>query len=121
MANLYQAFTITGVANKEIYDAGIASSSEAHKRLIEVWVNVSGYAGNTFGLWHELKKFCEIPDYLLSTDLKAGSADAYASTTKILKIPVDREIPVGQEIQATLLCGATTKNCQGCYVYELMG
>jgi len=118
MAELYQAFRITGIANKETFASGISSSPEFVKTLLEVWVNVSGYADNTFGLWHEKKKFCEIPDYLLSTDANSGGTNTPYSTQKILKIPVHRFIAIGQTIQATLLCGGTAKNVQGVYVYE---
>ena len=118
MARLEKAFIITGEANKTIYDGGLSSSKESQKKLIEVQVNVSGYADNTFELWHERKQFITVPDKQLATDADLGAANFPYSTSKRLSIPVDRDIPIGEKIQAAISCGATAKNVQGTYVYE---
>ena len=115
----YKEISITGVLNKTTFDAGLASSKESPKKLLEVWLNVSGYADNVVELWHERERFATIPDKLLSTDADLGAANFPYSTIKILKVDVDRDIPIGETIKAAIRCGATAKNVQGCYVYEL--
>lgn len=119
MAKYYKEISITGTVNTTIYDAGLSSSKEEPKKLIEVWLNVSGYAGNVVELWQENERFATIPDKLLGTDADLGAANFPYSTTKILKVEVDRAIPIGETIKAAIRCGATAKNVQGCYVYEL--
>lgn len=114
----YQKISITGVINKTTFDDGLSSSKESEKRLLEVWLNVSGYADNDVELWHERNQFAVIPDKLLGTDADLGAANFPYSTTKILKVPVERDIPIGQAVKTAITCGATAKNLQGCYVYE---
>ena len=118
MARLEKAFRITGQKNLTVFDAGLSSSKESQKRLIEVQVNVSGYADNTFEIWHERNRFITVPDKQLGTDADLGAANFPISTTKRLSIQVDRDIPIGEKIQAAISCGATAKNVQGTYVYE---
>ena len=118
MARLEKAFRITGQKNLTVFDAGLSSSKESQKRLIEVQVNVSGYADNTFEIWHERKQLITVPDYQLGTDAARADTNLPYSTTKRLSIPVDRDIPIGEKIQAAINCGATEKNVQGTYVYE---
>lgn len=115
----YKGFRITGSTNTTKYDAGLASSKESPKKLDEVWLNVSGYADNDVELWHESTTIATIPDKLLQTDADLGAANFPYSTAKITKVKVDRDIPIGESIKAAIKCGATAKNVQGCYVYEL--
>ena len=115
----YKKITITGEVNKTTFDDGLSSSKEEPKKLLEVWLNVSGYADNDVELWHERERFATIPDKLLGTDADLGGANFPYSTTKILNVEVQRDIPIGETIKTAITCGATAKNLQGCYVYEL--
>jgi len=117
---LYQSFSVTGVANSEVLDSGISSTETEKKKVISILICVSGYAGNMVRGWLEREKKLEIYDYVLDTS-EASGTNAYRSTTKIIQIPVELEIPVGQTFKVGIYCGGTGKNIYGAYQYEIIG
>jgi len=117
---LYKAFRITGQANAEVQDEGIVSTEPEPKRILELIVNVSGYADNTVKAYVERKEMLSVPDYLLDTDADTGTANTLYSTTKLNRFEINLELPIGQKFYAAHLCGPTATNLRGVYVYEIM-
>lgn len=115
----YKSFTVTGTANATVYDDGIASIEGETRHLISVIINVSGYAGNYIEGWMGTVKQVEIPDYLLNTD-EASGTNQYRATNKLIEIPIDKVLPMTEKFKVAIRCGATAKNIQGSYVYEIV-
>ncbi len=119
MSKRYQAFTISGVANKQTFDAGIESNQAETKKLIALLVHVSGYAANFIQLYKGSEKIADVYDYHFDTLADLGAANFPQSTGKLQRIDLEIDLPLGQRIKACLECGATIKNLFGCYIYEV--
>jgi len=119
MAYKYESFTVTGSANSTVYDIGITSTEEEPKHIESILVNVSGYAGNFIEGWVETERVLEIPDYIVDTDADTGSAVLPYSTYKLIEIPLDMDLPVGQTFKVAIRCGGTAKNLRGAYKYTV--
>jgi len=113
----YQAFDVVGVINTTTLDAGLYSTTEEPKRIEAVLVDVSTYQGNYIEGWIGNTRVLEIPDYVLNSRLAAGAADAYASTIKMVRVPVELDIPTGQIFKIGVRCGAVANNLDGSYEY----
>jgi hypothetical protein len=119
MPTYYKRFAITGVINTTTYDAGI-ECTEAEKVTVKaILISVSAYQGNIIEGWVEREKYAELYDYLLNTVLAAGAANAYASTNKLVRIPLEIELQLGQIFKVAVNAGAAAVNLFGAYEYEL--
>lgn len=116
---LYQAYAVTGSANTTVYDSGITSTETEKKRVLSVLINVSNYAGNLVQGWLEREKKVDVYDYVLNTDNATGT-NAYRSTSKIIEIPLELDVPVGQTFKMAIKSGGTATNIQGAYKYEII-
>ena len=115
----YKSFIITGEINKTIYDTGLVSTVEEPKQILAVLVSVDQYNDNIIEGWIETSRILEVPDRLVDTHYKAGADDAYQSTTKIIRIPIDEPIPPGMIFKMAINSGATASTLTGCYEYRL--
>lgn len=115
----YQAFSITGVTNDTTYDGGLTSTEAEPKRLKAILVNVSDYQDNLVQVWLEREKLADVYDKIFNTDGDTGSTNTPYSTTKLIRLPVDRDIPVGQTAKVAIQCGGNATNIQGAYEYEI--
>lgn len=115
---LYKSFIVVGEENKTKLDPGLISTVAEPKTILAVHVSVDAYQDNILEGWIETKRILEIPDRLLNTDFKIGSADAYQSTTKIIRIPIDEPIPPGMIFKIGLRCAGTLSTLTGCYEYK---
>lgn len=113
----YKLFNVTGENNKTIYDDGLISTIAEPKTIKAVLINVSAYQGNIVEGWIETERILEIPDKVLNTELATGSADAYASTSKIIRIPIDEPIPPGMIFKIAINSGSTKTDINGAYEY----
>ena len=116
---LYKAFSVTGEANKTIFDSGLISSIEEPKKIRAVIINVSEYRGNNLEGWIETVRILEINDLVLNTSSEYGGANAFQSTNKLLRIPIDEIIKPGLIFKIAINCGATETHIAGAYEYEL--
>lgn len=119
MSLRYQAFTITGFANKQTFDAGIESNQAESKKLIALLVHLSGYAANFVQIYKETEKIADVYDYHFVTEADLGAANFPYVTNRLTKIDLEIDIPLGERVKACLQCGGTVKNLFGCYVYEV--
>jgi len=113
-------FSVTGLPNDTVYDDGIESTDAEPKHIIAIEVNVSGYADNQVEIWVEREKKQEVPDYLLDTWASTGSTNTQYSTSKMNKLDVDFDLPIGERMKVAIKCGGTAKDLRGCYVYNLI-
>lgn len=115
----YQRFAVTGVVNVTTLDAGITSTEKEIKTVTAIIVNTSTHLGNDLVLYIRREQFGQIPDYCLDTREAAGAANAYKSTQKLIRIPIDRKLDLGETLQVGILCGAVANNISGAYEYEI--
>lgn len=115
----YEGFIIVGEANKTIFDPGIESNQAEPKKLVALLVCLSGYAANQVQVWRENERLAGVYDYHLDTYADLGAANFPYSTTKLTRIDLEADIPMGQRVKAALKCGGTLKTMYGCYVYEV--
>lgn len=115
---LYQAFAVTGSASVSVLDStGLVSTKEEPKTLVSIIPNVSDYKDNILVGWVEREKRVEIYDKVLGTEADNGDTNTPYSTGKMLEIPVNFEIPVGQDFKVGMDCGANATNLHGAYKY----
>ncbi|MBA7520719.1 hypothetical protein ES705_12815 [subsurface metagenome] len=114
----YKAFSVTGENNKTVLDSGLASTLEEPKTINAVLINVSAYQGNIIEGWIETNRILEIVDKVLNTELIAAAANPYASTTKIVRIPIDEPIKAGMIFKIGVNSGATKTDINGAYEYS---
>jgi hypothetical protein len=117
----HKRFTVTGVINTTTFDGGIQSTEAEPRNIKAINISVSAYQGNILEIWVEREKLQEHYDYVLNTHAAAGAADAYPSTNKMLRIPVDVELKIGDTMKVAITCGGTATNIFGSYEYELRG
>jgi len=115
----YIPIAVTGVANQEVLDIGVESTEAEPKRVIGVYLTLSGYAGNRIVGYHETTRQLEIYDYCIDTFADTGTTSTLYSTTKVNYIEIDRELPVGERYRIGIICGATPKNLYGAYKIEI--
>jgi len=115
----YQEFHVVGVVNSTVLDAGLFSTDVEPKRIDAVLIDVSAYQGDHIEGWIGNILVLAIPDFVVNTRLAAGAADAYASTTKIVRIPVQLDVPQGQIFKIGIRCGAVAITIDGAYEYTV--
>lgn len=113
----YKAFSVTGEDNKTVLDSGLISTIEEPKTIQAVLINVSAYQGNIVEGWIETNRILEIVDKVLNTEFVAAAANPYASTTKIVRIPIDEPISPGKIFKIGINSGATKTDINGAYEY----
>lgn len=113
----YQKFTATGVINTTVLDAGLYSTVEEPKRIDAVLLNISSHIGNTIEGWIGNERVLEVPDYIANTNALGAATLAFASTTKIVRLPIEKDIPPGQIFKIGVKSGAVANNLDGAYEY----
>lgn len=116
---LYKAFNVTGVPNKTEFDDGLVSTIEEPKRIRAVIISVSDWRANVIEGWIETTRILEIVDLVLNTSHEYGAANAYPSTVKLLRIPIEENISPGRIFKIGINCGAIAADIAGAYEYEL--
>ena len=119
---LFQMFRITGVANKVVYDSGLKSTDAEKKRLIAVHIQMDNYAAtddNQVQGWYERSKVFEIPEKLFNTEVFSATSST-AAAVKMSKVPVDLDIPSGEDFKVAMACAATDTDVRGAYEYEII-
>ena len=115
-----QKFSVSGEANKVVYDDGLESSKENPKRLLSVLIQVSAYQGNDVQGWWEREKVFELPDYLIDTVEREGDAYQNKSFNRLNEIGVGYDIPVGSSFTVAISSGGTESDIRGAYRYEIV-
>ena len=113
----YKAFSVTGVVNSTVLDGGLVSLVEIPVHIDAILITVQDWQGNTIEGWIGNERILEIPDYILDSDADLGAANFPVSSTKLIRIPVDHDIPAGQIFKIGINCGATAANIFGSYEY----
>ena len=119
---LYQSFRVTGVANSIQYDDGLKSTEAEPKRLVSILCQADAYPGSDdvdIQGYHERAKVIDIPIQLFSQVDATDTTDA-AGGKRMIEIPVDLDIPVGETFKMAIKCAANAVNIRGAYKYEII-
>jgi len=116
---LYQGFHVVGTINITVLDAGLVSTATEPKRIDAVLIDVSAYQGDIIEGWIGTNRVLEVPDFVFSTRLAFGGANAYAATAKLSRIPVGLEVAVGQIFKIGVRCGGVAITIDGAYEYTI--
>ncbi|MBA7486125.1 hypothetical protein ES707_21678 [subsurface metagenome] len=114
----YKAFNVTGLPNKTEFDDGLVSTIEEPKRIRAVIISVSDWRANVLEGWIETTRILEIVDLVLNTSHEYGGANAYPSTVKMLRIPIEEDIKPGLIFKIGINCGSDATSIVGAYEYE---
>ena len=114
----YKLFRVTGEANKTKYDTGLISTVAEPKSIKAILINVSSYNNNTIEGWIETSKIFEVPDDVCNTNSVTGADTFPFSTSKLIRIPIDENIPAGMIFKIAVNCGAAITSIDGSYEYE---
>lgn len=114
----YKLFRVTGEANKTIFDSGLISTVEEPKRIRAILINCTAYHAATIEGWIETNRILEIPDDVCNTFDTSGAITAVISTNKLIRIPIEEDIPPGMIFKIAINCATDIVSIDGAYEYE---
>jgi len=115
----YQRFDVVGGPNVTVLDAGLVSTVEEPKHIDAILIDVSAYQDNIVEGWIGNLRVAEVSDYVFCTRFDAGAANAFAATNKIVRLPIDLDIPAGQTFKVGVRSGAVANDITGSYEYTI--
>lgn len=117
----YQGFHVVGVANTTVLDAGLVSTVEEPKSIKAILIDTSVHLGNIIEGWIGNERVLDIPDFVFDTrELNAATINS-RSTSKILRLPVEQDIPVGQIFKIGVRSAGVGETIDGAYEYTVTG
>jgi len=119
MSLRYEGFTMLSLASKQKFHAGIESNQAEPKKLIGLLVCVSAYVANRIQLYLDNEKLADVYDYHFDSYEVSAATVMSRSTTKLSRIDLEIDIPLGQRVQACVQSGVTPSTLYGCYIYEV--
>lgn len=117
----YQGFTVTGVANTTVLDAGLVSTVEEPRKIHSVLLCVTAYESNVIEGWIGNERVMEIYDNVLDTIEDLGAANFPYSTSKKGEIILDLDITPGQIFKIGVRSGAVLSSIEGSYAWLPVG
>lgn len=117
----YKEFKVTGVASETEYDGGLTSTEVEPKRLEAILICVELYAGNHIEGWLGTKQILGAPDYIFDTFNESAADTPAQSTTKIIRLQIGEDIPVGETFKIGIRCALTDTDIYGSYEYTIIG
>jgi len=115
----YQRFDVVGVVNTTVLDAGLVSTVEEPKHIDAILIDVSAYEDNIIEGWIGNLRIMEVSDYVLGSRDLAAADTPFASTNKIVRLPVDQDINAGQIFKIGVRSGAVANDITGSYEYTI--
>ena len=115
----YQRFDVTGIINQTVLDAGLVSTVEEPKHIDAILIDVSAYEDNIIEGWIGNLRIMEVSDYVLGSRDLAAADTPFASTNKIVRLPVDQDINAGQIFKIGVRSGAVANDITGSYEYTI--
>jgi len=117
----YQGFHVVGVANTTVLDGGLVSTVEEPKRIDAILIDTSVHLGNIIEGWIGNERVLEIPDFVFDTRELNAATLASRSTSKILRLPVEQDIPMGQIFKIGVRSAGVGETIDGAYEYTVSG
>jgi len=114
----YQGFTVTGGINALVSDGGLVSTEKEPKRINAILICVTAYESNIVEGWIGNEMVLEIYDNVLDTIEDLGAANFPYSTSKMGRVPIELDIPVGQSFIIGIRSGGTASSIEGSYEWS---
>lgn len=114
----YKLFRVTGEANKTIFDSGLISTVDEPKKIRAILINVTAYHASTIEGWIETNRILEIPDDVCNTFDTSLAITGVIASNKIIRIPIEENIPPGMIFKIAINCGTDVVSIDGSYEYE---
>lgn len=114
----YKLFRVTGEANKTIFDSGLISTVDEPKKIRAILINVTAYHASTIEGWIETNRILEIPDDVCNTSDTSLVINGVIASNKIIRIPIEENIPPGMIFKIAINCGTDVVSIDGSYEYE---
>ncbi|KKM76705.1 hypothetical protein LCGC14_1377390 [marine sediment metagenome] len=111
----YKRFSVGGVANVTTLDAGLVSLVEEKVHIDAIFIMTNVWADNVIEGWIGNERVLELTDFIIITndDLVTNPR----TTTQLIEIPINLDIPAGQIFKIGIRCGAAASNILGSYNY----
>jgi hypothetical protein len=113
----YESIRVTGVANDEAFADPLESQQNNVKHVVALLVQVEDYAECELVVDIDQDRILEIPIELLDTDADSGGTNTMYSTSKMQRVEIDRDIPIGADFSVGISCGATDIDLTGAIQY----
>lgn len=116
----YQELTVVGVINITTLDAGLVSPVEKPRTIKAILIDVDTHEGNVIEGWIGTERVLAVYDYVFSTREEAVAFTAL-NVNRIIRLPVDLEIPAGLIFRVGVRCGGVANDIFGAYEYVPTG
>lgn len=113
----YKELEVAGTINDTEYDEGLVSPDANPVRCRAVLINVSTHEGNVIEGWIGTERILAVYDYVFDTR-EESAAQAPISATKIVRLPVEENVPAGQIFKIAIRSGGVASDIHGAYEYE---
>jgi len=107
---LYKAFLVEGIATETVLDGGLVSLVDIPVHINAVLINTDLHLGNVIEGWIGNRMVLEVYDHIFDTQDPLSS-------TKIIRLPVEMDIPAGQTFKIGIRSGAAESDICGAYEY----
>lgn len=116
----YQELNVQGLINVTTLDAGLISPMESPRTIKAVLIDLDTHEGNVIEGWIGTERVLAVYDYVFSTREEAVGFTAL-NTNRIIRLPVDLEIPPGMIFKIGVRCGGVANLISGAYEYKPTG
>lgn len=113
----YKRFAVDGTPNETVLDSGLVSLVVEKKHLNAILISASEWQNNVIEGWIGTERVLEIADQVLDTVDSHGQN--LRSTQKMVRIPIEMDIPQGQIFKIGIRCGVAATNIRGSYEYVI--
>lgn len=114
----YKELQVDGLLNTTQYDEGLVSPDANPVKCVAVLINVSAHEGNVIEGWIGTERILAVYDYVFDTQELGVAATPPISQSKMIRLPVEENIPAGQIFKIAIRSGGTASNIYGAYEYE---
>jgi hypothetical protein len=114
---LYKGFLVEGIATETVLDDGLVSLVDIPVHINAVLINTTTHLGNVIEGWIGNRMVLEVYDHIFDTQEETAADTNPLSSTKIIRLPVEMDIPAGQTFKIGIRSGAAESDICGAYEY----
>lgn len=111
----YKRFSVGGLDNVTVLDGGLVSLVEEKVHIDSIFIMTNDWQDNIIEGWIGNERVLELPDFIIMTNTDLATNPR--TTTQLIEIPINMDIPAGQIFKIGIRCGAAPTNILGSYNY----